>query len=240
VLEGHTSSVFSVAFSPDGQFLVSGSRDQSVRLWNIDSGEQVRVLKGHTDRVSSVAFSPDGQFLVSGSRDKSVRLWNIDSGEQVQVFNGHTDKVTSVAFSPNGQFLVSGSGDKSVRLWNIDSGEQVQVFEGHTGWVNSVAFSPNGQFLVSESYHDNTKCVWNASTGASLYTGPDDQPLPQEYQFQTTKCSTKMNLSSVSPTDLAVGIDAAGSKAHVYQSGTTAAATDSNIVHLFHLRQQKK
>ena len=85
-----------------------------------------------------------------------------------------------------------------------------------------------------------TASVWNASTGASLYYGPIDQPLPQEYQFQTTECSTAMNLSSFSPTDPAVGIDAAGSGAQVYQSGTTAAATDGNIVHVFHLRQQKK
>jgi len=214
-----------------------------VRLWNIDSGEQVQVLEGHTDGVDSVAFSPNGQFLVSGSYDNSVRLWNIDSGEQVQMLEGHTNDVSSVAFSPDGQFLVSGSRDKSVRLWNIDSGEQVQVLEGHTDGVDSVAFSPNGQFLVSESSGfrgDNTKRVWNASTGASLYTGPHNQPLPQEYQFQTTNCSTEMNLSLFSPTDLAVGIDAAGSGAQVYQSGTTAAATDSNIVHLFQLRQQKK
>jgi hypothetical protein len=92
---------------------------------------------------------------------------------------------------------------------------------------------------VSES-DDSTKRVWNASTGASLYTGPRNQPLPQEYQFQTTKCSTEMNLSSFSPTDLAVGIDAAGSEAQVHQSGTTAARSEGNNVHLFHLRQQKK
>ena len=95
VLTGHTSFVTSVAFSPNGQFLVSGSGDKSVRLWNIDSGE-VQVFKGHTDWVSSVAFSPNGQFLVSGSLDKSVRLWNIDSGE-VQVLEGHTGRVGCVA-----------------------------------------------------------------------------------------------------------------------------------------------
>ena len=127
-------------------------------------------------------------------------------------------------------------------MWeaDIDSGEQVHVLEGHTSKVTSVAFSPNGQFLVSESVFDDTKRVWNALTGASLYTGPKKQPLPQEYQFQTTECSTEMNLSSLSPTDLAVGIDAAGAEAQVHQSGTVAASTDSNNVHLFQLRQQKQ
>ena len=90
-LEGHTGSVRSVAFSPDGQLLASGSGDKTVRLWNPATGEQLQKLKGHTDWVRSVAFSPDGQLLASGSDDETVRLWNPATGEQLQKLEGHTE-----------------------------------------------------------------------------------------------------------------------------------------------------
>ena len=168
--QGHRKSVNSITFSPDGQFLASGSDDRSVRLWNINSGEEVKIFKvkvGETGYVRSVAFSPDSKLLVSGSGDK-VYLWNIESGLLVRSFEGHTGYVRSVAFSPNGKFLVSGSGDKTVRLWNIESGLQVGIFEGHTGFVRSVAFSSDSKLLVSGS-GDMTVRIWNIAVGKQVY-----------------------------------------------------------------------
>ena len=104
-LKGHTREVFSVAFSPDGKTVASGSADQSIKLWDVAGGKNTATLKGHTDFVQSVAFSPDGKTLASGSRDKTVNLWDVASGKTTATLKGHTDRVWSVAFSPDGKTL---------------------------------------------------------------------------------------------------------------------------------------
>ncbi|CAG7845863.1 Uncharacterized WD repeat-containing protein alr2800, partial [Serendipita indica DSM 11827] len=209
-LEGHTgwkrahrldprlkdiqAAVMSVAFSPDGQRIVSGSSDRTVRLWDVETGAQIgSPLEGHTDSVRSVAFSPDGQRIVSGSDDRTVRLWDVETGAQIgSPLEGHTDYVWSVAFSPDGQRIVSGSSDRTdihyvhsvafspdgqrivsgssdrtVRLWDVETGAQIgSPLEGHTG-VWSVAFSPDGQRIVSGS-SDQTVRLWDVETGAQI------------------------------------------------------------------------
>lgn len=119
--KGHTGWVKSLAFSPDGRHIVSGSRDQTLRLWDALSGKAVRKFDGvgHTGEVNSVAFSPNGRFIVSGSNDSTVRLWDARTGKAVREFDGmgHTDEVNSVAFSHDGQLIASGSKDKTIRFW---------------------------------------------------------------------------------------------------------------------------
>ncbi len=146
--------VQSVAFSPDGHHIVSGSRDRTIRVWDATTGETVAgPFTGHTDSVQSVAFSPDGHYIVSGSRDRTIRVWNATTGETVAgPFTGHTDSVQSVAFSPDGHHIVSGSFDGTIRVWNATTGDTVAgPFTGHTGSVWSVAFSLDGHHIVSGS-----------------------------------------------------------------------------------------
>ncbi|MGA1863653.1 MAG: hypothetical protein ACMUHX_01190, partial [bacterium] len=127
------SAINTVAFSPDGKNIASGSSDNTVRLWDTSSGKEVKRFKGHSDSVSSVAFSPDGKNIASGSRDNTVRLWDTSSGKEVKRFEGHSASVYSVAFSPDGKNIASGSWDNTVRLWDTLSGTQKGIFTGGQG-----------------------------------------------------------------------------------------------------------
>ena len=115
--QGHESSVWSVAFAPDGTRIVSGSKDKTIRLWDLQGNAIGQPFQGHESHVISVAFSPDGTRIVSGSDDKTIRLWDLQGNAIGQPFQGHESTVSSVAFAPDGTRIVSGSRDKTIRLW---------------------------------------------------------------------------------------------------------------------------
>ena len=166
VLRGHDKGVTSVAFSPSGDRIVSGSKDNTVRLWDARTGEELAILRGHEDHVTSVVFSPGGERIVSGSNDKTVRLWDARSGAELAVLRGHEDHVTSVAFSPDGERIVSGSNDETVRVWDAASSAELLVLRGHEERVQSVALSPGGERIVSGG--GNSVRVWDVRSGKEL------------------------------------------------------------------------
>ena len=169
-LTGHSKSVYSVAYSPNGQTLASGSWDNTIKLWNVKTGNLLQTLEGHSKDISSVAYSPDGQTLASGSVDGTIKLWNVKTGKLLQTLTGHSSSVNSVTYSPDGQTLASGSRDDTIKLWNVKTGKLLQTLEGHSYYsANSLAYSPDGQTLASGS-DDNTIKLWNVKTGKLLQT----------------------------------------------------------------------
>jgi hypothetical protein len=171
-LYDHSSSVSSVAFSPDGQTLASGSCGKKedidctqgvIILWDVASGQPIgQPLAGHSDPVFSVAFSPDGKTLASGSYDQTIILWDVASGQPIgQPLAGHSSWVYSVAFSPDGKTLASGSSDNTILLWDVARRQRIgQPLTGHFGTVVSVAFSPDGKTLASGG-EDKTIILWD-------------------------------------------------------------------------------
>jgi WD40 repeat protein len=157
-----------LAFSPDGRFILSGSYDKTLKLFNTNTKMLVRTFKGHSAHVWSVAFSPDGQRALSASRDTTIKLWNLSTGKVIRTFEGDSDYVLSVAYSSDGQRALSGGSENTIKLWNLSTGELIRTFKGHSDWVSSVAFSPNGQRALSGS-RSGMK-LWELSTGKLIHS----------------------------------------------------------------------
>ncbi|KAF5830847.1 WD40-repeat-containing domain protein [Dunaliella salina] len=173
-LAGHKKSVCSVAFTPDGATLVSGSDDKTVKLWDVASGCCTATLEGHRSYVLCVAVSGDGRTAASGcgqlfSSDKSVKLWRLSSQRCTATLTGHTDWVRCVAFSPDGSTIASGShlSDKTIKLWSASTGNHMATLKGHSDTVCAVAFSRDGTRLASGS-DDYTVGLWDLRGGAQL------------------------------------------------------------------------
>ncbi len=156
--------IWSVAFSPDGQYLAEGDTKGDILWRRVADGQPIRSFNGHRGWVVSLAFSPDGNTLASGSCDCTAKLWDVDSGQCLHTLEEHEHEVWSVAFSPDGETLASGCDDRQVRLWDVSTGKCLQVLQGHSSEVLSVAFSLDGQKLVSGS-QDSTIRFWDLETG---------------------------------------------------------------------------
>lgn len=177
------NDVLALAFSPDGTQIALATGDpkqtrpgsnNTVSVWDITSGTEIRRIEGLQASVWSVAFSPDGRKIVSGLGNlldveaNPIRLWDKNSGVELMGFKGHSGKVSSVVFSPDGLYILSGSDDATARLWSVKTGQEVRRFEGHTGFITSALFEPDQRMIITGS-DDDTIRLWNVTSGDEIY-----------------------------------------------------------------------
>jgi WD40 repeat protein len=168
-LLGHTDDIEALALMPDGHRVLSASYDQTLRLWDLETGATLHILKGHADVVWSVAVTPDGSRAVSGSKDRSLRVWDLASGAADRTLAGHTSEVYAVAVTPDGRHVVSGSRDGTLRVWELATGAMRRVLEADSSSVLSVAVAPDGRHAISGS-EDGRLRVWDLKRGRKLQT----------------------------------------------------------------------
>jgi WD40 repeat protein len=169
IYKGHHAYVETLAWSPDGKRIASGSGDKSVQVWDAVTGGHAFTYRDHTGAVWAVAWSPDGKRIASGGVDKIVQVWDALTGGHVFTYRGHTAAVAAVAWSPDGSRLASASYDHTVQIWDAINGGHVFTYHGHIDTVTAVAWSPNGQRIASASY-DHTVQIWDAANGRHPFT----------------------------------------------------------------------
>jgi WD40 repeat protein len=170
VLRGHTGSrILAVAFSPDGRTVLTGSTDNTMKLWDVSTGNCLQTFLGHTDGVRSVAYSPDSKTVASGSIDHTIKLWHISNGQCWQTLTEHKAMILALAFSLDGSILTSACMDRTLRLWQVDSGQCLRVLAGHNKPVWSLAYSPDGKTIISGG-DDHAVKFWETETGQCIKT----------------------------------------------------------------------
>ena len=165
---GHSKGVTCAAFGTDGSWIASGGADNSIKIWQVATGRELRALTGHTGSIKSLAISPNGQWLASGSSDRTVKVWNVATGRELYSLPGHTSSIEALAFSPDNRWLASGSADRTIKIWDLTNGREIRTLNDHTARVIALAFSGNGKFLASGSA-DTTVKVWDTVSWQAVH-----------------------------------------------------------------------
>lgn len=168
-LTAHSSWVTCVAVSPNTPTFASSSLDDTIKVWNLNTGELLLNMTGHNRGVNTIAISPDGRTLVSGSDDYTVRVWSFLNGALLGALTGHSRDVNAVAISPDGKLLVSGGEDRTIRLWSMNTGALLKTLAEVAGMIKTIAISPDGKMLASGGL-DNKIKLWSLRTGEYLQT----------------------------------------------------------------------
>lgn len=174
---GHSASVSCVAVTPDGKYVVSGSEDHTIKIWELATGRLLRSLEGHSDDVRAIAVTPDSNIVVSGGDDNAIKIWQLATGKLLRSFEGHDrGGVTAIQIAHDGRYFVSGGGDNIVKLWELGTGKLIKGFVGHSDSIRSIAMTPDGRRIVSSGdFHSPGDSrdgfrLWNVETGDLVRT----------------------------------------------------------------------
>ncbi|MGD8752670.1 MAG: DUF4062 domain-containing protein, partial [Anaerolineales bacterium] len=159
-LQVHNDWINAIAITPDGQFLLSACEDKTVKIWDLDRGEELLTLKGHDDEVLDVAITSDGRQVISASSDETIKIWDFYSGSEIRTLSGHENKTLAIALTPDNQRLISASADKTLRIWDLKSGKTLSVLRGHRDWIRDVAITNDGKYALSAS-DDKSLILWD-------------------------------------------------------------------------------
>jgi WD40 repeat protein/uncharacterized caspase-like protein len=163
---GHTDRVVDVAYSNDGKYILSGSYDKTLKLWNAITGREIRTFRGHSKWVRAVALSPDGNYALSGSTDETLKQWDLKTGKVLRTYSGHLGSVDSVAFSPDGRQLLSASIAGTVKLWDINADKPIWSSRGHSYAMEEAVFSKDGRYALAAS--DKELILYDLRAGREL------------------------------------------------------------------------
>ncbi len=168
ILKGHTQTITCLGLTPKEDIVVSGSKDGTLRIWNIEEGECLQILKGHRSAITSLDISPNGRFIISASQDKKLRLWELETGRCIHCMEGHDLWVEHVLFTPDGRRVISGSRDTTIKIWERKNGHKLYSLNNHSDLISSLKITSDGQHIVSAS-HDRTLRIWELESGQCLH-----------------------------------------------------------------------
>jgi WD40 repeat protein len=173
-MASHRENITSVAVNPAGTQIASVALDKTIKIWDMESGKELRSISNIGGSVNAVSWSPDGKTLIHGAEDKTVRIWDAETGKAVRTINGHSDYVNEARYSPDGKRIASCADDKLIKIWDAKSGKEQRTLTGHTDLVTVIAWSPNGKQLASGSdAQEKTIRIWDANNGKILQTIPN-------------------------------------------------------------------
>lgn len=230
-LKGHSSWVTTVDFNPRTPTLVSGSLDDTIRVWNLQTGQNMITLDGHSRGVNQVKIGAGGQVLASCGDDDLVKVWNLSDGSLLHTLSGHMRDVTSVAISQDGYLLASGSEDRTIKLWKLDKGTLAKTLTGSAGMIRSVAWAHQSGFLVSGGL-DNKVRLWNLESGKMVRALPGHLNSVNEIAMSNEGgwIASASKDRSVRIWDLASGNLLQTLRGHTQEVNTVAITTDSRAV----------
>ncbi len=165
---GHTGSINSAVFSPDGNYVLTASDDKTARIYEVSSGNELHVLSGHSSKINTAVFCPEGKYALTASDDSTARIYEVSSGKGLYVLSGHEGFISSAVFSSDGMYVLTSSMDKTARIFEVSSGKEVQILKGHSDWVRSAVFSPDNKHVLTAS-RDKTARVYEVSSGKEVY-----------------------------------------------------------------------